>query len=451
MIGGKVEKSLIVICILLTASLSAQAPDTLWTKTYGGANNDYAYSVQQTLDGGYIIVGETWSYGAGESDVWLIKTNSLGDTLWSKTFGGTSRDEGLSVDLTIDGGYIIVGSTFSYGAGNGDVYLIKTDSLGNVSWTRTYGDSGWNSGYSVLQTIDDGYIITGLTESVNMEVLLIRTDANGDTLWTKTYGDSAYARGHSVQQTSDSGYIITGLKDSFSGSLWDVYLIKTDANGDTLWTKAYGGPYPEIGYSVQEIRDGGYIIAGGIDLYMMYGPVYLIRTDASGDTLWTKTPGGFSIWYSVQETADSDYIIAGAEGDMIETDVWLLKIDSSGNIMWAQTYGDILIDQGYSIQVTTDSGYVIAGYTYSFGAGGADVWLLKIAPDTFGVEEEKFIPIEETNFGATIISGPLLLPEGKKCRIFDIAGRVVTPEKIKLGIYFIEVDGEIIRKVIKIR
>lgn len=125
-----------------------------------------------------------------------------------------------------------------------------------------------------------------------MEVLLIKTDANGDTLWTKTYGDSAYARGHSVQQTSDSGYIITGLKDSFSGSLWDVYLIKTNANGDSLWTKTYGGLYPEIGYSVQEISGGGYIIAGGIDLYLMYGPVYLIKTDALGDTLWTKTPWG---------------------------------------------------------------------------------------------------------------------------------------------------------------
>jgi hypothetical protein len=439
------------ILLFLVSFAFAQAPDTLWTRTYGGSENDMGYSVQKTLDGGYIIVGETWSYGAGESDVWFIKTDSLGDTLWTKTFGGASRDGGLSVDLTIDGGYIIVGSTFSYGTGNGDVYLIKTDSIGNVLWTRTYGDSTWDVGYSVLQTTDDGYIITGLTERVNVNVWLIKTDVNGDTLWTKTYGDSAYARGHSIEQTSDGGYIITGLKDSFSGSSWDVYLIKTDANGDTLWTKTYGGIYPEIGYSVQGTGDGGYIITGGIDLYMMYGPVYLIKTDASGDTLWTKTPGGFSVWYSVQETADSNYIIVGAEGDMIETDIWLLKIDSSGNIIWTQTYGDILIDQGYSIQVTTDGGYIITGYTYSFGAGSADVWLLKIAPDTCVVEEEKFIPIKETNFGATIISGLLLLPEGKNCKVFDITGRIVVPNQIKPGIYFIQIDGKIKRKVVKVR
>ncbi len=438
------------VSVLLITLCFAQPPDTLWTRTYGGADNDYAYSVQQTLDRGYIIVGETWSYGAGESDVWLIKTNSLGDILWAKTFGGTSRDGGLSVDLTIDGGYIIVGATFSYGAGNGDVYLIKTDSLGNVLWTRTYGDSGWNVGYSVLQTTDDGYIITGLTERVNMEVLLIKTDANGDTLWTKTYGDSAYARGHSVQQTLDSGYIVTGLKDSFSGSSWDVYLIKTDANGDTLWTKTYGGLYPEIGYSVQEISDGGYIIAGGIDLYLMYGPVYLIKTDASGDTLWTKTPGGFSVWYSVQETADSNYIIVGAEGNIIETDIWLLKVNSFGDVIWTQRYGDILIDQGYSIQPTTDGGYIITGYTYSFGAGGADVWLLKMAREP-GIEEEKVDSVKGSNLGATIFTGPLLLPENKKCRVFDITGGVVTPDNVRPGIYFIEMDNRIVKKVIKVK
>lgn len=141
----------------------------------------------------------------------------------------------------------------------------------------------------------------------------------------------------------------------------------------------------------------------------------------------------------------------GAEGDIIETDIWLLKIDSFGNIIWTQTYGDILIDQGYSIQVTTDNGYVIAGYTYSFGAGGADVWLLKIAPDTCGVEEEKIIPIKKSNFGTTIISGPLPLPEGTKCRVFDITGKVVAPDKIRPGIYFIQIDEQITNKVVKVR
>jgi len=204
--------------------------DTLWTKTYGGIEADCGLSVQQTSDDGYIIAGWTRSFGEGEGDVYLIKTNTSGDTLWMKTYGGIEADCGLSVQQTSDGGYIVAGYTRSFGEEGTDVYLIKLGANGDTIWTKTYGGTNWDYGYSVQHTSDGGYIITGQTESFGAgwcDVYLIRLGANGDTLWTRTYGGIHYDAGSSVQQTSDGGYIVAGWTYSFGVGLGDVYLIKT--------------------------------------------------------------------------------------------------------------------------------------------------------------------------------------------------------------------------------
>jgi hypothetical protein len=157
--------------------------DTLWTKTYGLLLNDIGYSVQQTTDGGYIIAGETFSFGTGSSDVYLVKTDTLGNTLWTRTYGGTDWDGQPSVQQTTDGGYIIAGETFSFGSGSGDVYLVKTDTLGDTLWTRTYGGTDDDDGYSVQQTSDSGYIIAGHTKSFGAgsnDVYLIKTSVEGE-------------------------------------------------------------------------------------------------------------------------------------------------------------------------------------------------------------------------------------------------------------------------------
>jgi hypothetical protein len=194
--------------------------------------DDEGHSVQQTSDGGYIVAGYTGSFGAGYYDVYLIKTNASGDTLWTRTYGGMSYDYSYSVQQTSDGGYIVAGRTESFGNGLSDVYLIKTNVSGDTLWTRTYGGASWDYGYSVQQASDGGYIVAGWTLSFGntRQVYLIKTNASGDTLWTRTYGGASYDYGYSVQQSSDEGYIVAGWTESF-GNGWQVYLIKTDSLG----------------------------------------------------------------------------------------------------------------------------------------------------------------------------------------------------------------------------
>ncbi len=378
---------LVTASILLPANnLKADGPPVQWQKTFGGSNSDWGYSVQQASDGGYIIAGSTTSFGAGDFEVYLIKTDSSGNSQWQKTFGGSSDDYGYSVQQTSDGGYIIAGETYSFGY---DVYLIKTDSNGNSQWQKTFGSSDYDWGNSVQQTSDGGYIITGGTYSFGAgysDVYLIKTDSNGNSQWQKTFGGSNSDWGYSVQQTSDGGYIIAGATSSFGAGDFEVYLIKTDSSGISQWQRTFGGSDWDSGNSVQQTSDGGYIIAGGTYSFGAgNGDVYLIKTDSGGNSQWQKTFGGsYYEWdNSVQQVSDGGYIIAGSTESFGagNDDVYLIKTDSGGNSRWQKTFGGSSDDWGYSVQQASDGGYIIAGDTYSFGAGFSDVYLIKLAPE----------------------------------------------------------------------
>jgi uncharacterized delta-60 repeat protein len=240
--------------------------DTLWTRTFGGSGADYARSVQQTDDGGYIMAGYSESFGEGERDFYLVKTNNDGDTLWTRTYGGDYDDWANSVQQANDGGYIVAGLSRSFGAGFSDIYLVKTNSQGDTVWTRTFGSTGDEDAQFVQQTTDGGYIVAGASDSLgtdNPDFYLVKTDSQGVTLWTRTYGGIYGDYAHSVQQTADGGYIVAGSTEPFGACLGtDFYLVKTDSQGDTLWTRTYGGNNEDVAYSGQQTTDGSYILAG---------------------------------------------------------------------------------------------------------------------------------------------------------------------------------------------
>jgi len=319
----------LILGIFTFLLVSLSNGDTLWTRNYGEASYDLGYSVQQTQDTGYIVAGYTGSFGNGYQ-VYLVKTDASGDTLWTRNYGGSSGDRGYSVRQTQDGGYIVAGYGDSF-----QVYLIKTNASGDTLWTRTYGGSSGEMGFSVQQTSDGGYIVAGVTASFGNsdQVYLIKTNAFGDTLWTRTFGGTGDDVGWSVQQTSDTGYIVAGWTNSF-GNGYQIYLIKTNASGDTLWTRTYGGTSSDYGYSVQQTSEGGYIVAGYTGSFGYGTQVYLIKTNATGDTLWTRTYGGTGNdeGWSVQQTLDGGYIVAGQTTSFGNGyQVYLIKTDANGS------------------------------------------------------------------------------------------------------------------------
>ena len=263
-------------------SMDDEKSFTVFTNLFGGGGNDGGSSVQQTTDGGYIITGYLSNNESG-FDVWLIKTDDQGNEEWNQTFGGNSNDFSYSVQQTMDGGYIITGGTQSFGSGESDLWLIKTDSQGNEEWNQTFGGSGYDRGSSVEQTMDGGYVITGGTQSFgsggsDSDVWLIKTDSQGNEEWNQTFGGGG---GNSVKQTNDGGYVVIGGTDSEE----NVWLIKTDSQGNEEWNKTYGGSEDDHGISGEQTSDGGYIITGSTRSYNRGRyDVYLIKTDPNGNT-----------------------------------------------------------------------------------------------------------------------------------------------------------------------
>ena len=378
------KKSVLQYLLILSTSLSMA--QTTFQKAYGGFAFEQGNFIQQTADSGFIVAGTTSSFGEGGSDIYLIKTTASGDSVWTKTYGGIDNEYGFCVQQTADGGYIVSGVTPSFADVAGDFYLIKTNALGDTLWSRTYGGSGLEWGLYVQQTFDGGYILTGQTPAFGAgawDLYLIKTDTTGNISWTKTYGGSSSEFGYAVQQTADSGYIISGEMSSYGAGSGDVYLIKTDVSGNTIWTKTYGGTDEEIGLSVKQTTDGGYIVAGYTYSFGLGNKeAYLIKTNASGTLVWSKTYGGVE-WddcNAVVQSSDGGYALVGtsrsfsAGGDY---DMYLIKTDTLGNILWTKTYGGTDNEYGFSIANTFDGGYILSGSTTSFSAGFDDVYLVK--------------------------------------------------------------------------
>jgi len=456
-------------------------PDTLWTRTYGDVGQDRFRGFIINSDGEYVLCGYTDSFGKGGIDVYLVKTDTNGNKIWENYYGGTNHDWGNRVQQTPEGGYIIVGMTESYGAGKKDVYLIKTDPQGDTTWTKTYGGPDDDVGTTILQSYEGGYIILAATKSFGSgkyDLWIIKTDTNGDTIKTKTYGGAGNEGFLTMQsglycsmgaiQTTDGNYMFSTFTNSFCGPDLidlDVWLLKTDTNLDTIWTKTYGGSEEETSSycTVQQVADGGYVFTGSRKTEYWGWPyqpdVYLQKVDAKGDSIWYCQYGGplAEIGFWVEQTNDLGYIIAGdtrSEGAG-GWDFYLVKTDSSGRKLWTKTVGGKDREFGYVVHQTWDGKYVVAGATESYGAGYFDGYLVKVDSDLItAVEKEhendlpKHFSLDQNYPNPfnpnTIISYQLSKAAEVKLDIFNILGqKVVTlvSEPQQAGNYKYEWDG----------
>jgi len=370
-------------------TIPAIRPSSHFCKAIGGKNDDGGHSLIQTSDGGYAIAGHTKSFGAGDWDVYVVKLDATGNLQWTRTIGGPENEEGCSLIQTSDGGYAIAGETYSFVAGDWDVYLVKLDAHGNLQWTKTIGGKEEDVGFSLIQTSDGGYAIAGSTQSFGagqLDVYAVKLDANGNLQWTKTIGGPGIEEGYSLIQTADGGYAIAGETYSFGAGEKDVYVVKLDANGNLQWTKTIGGPESEEGNSLIQTSDGGYAIAGTYGLVDYEGihpvDVYVFKLDANGNLQWTKTIGGpdSEEGNSLIQTSDGGYAIAGKTNSFGAGgyDVYVVKLDAHGNLQWTKTIGGPSYEIGYSLIQTSDGGYAIAGYTESFSAGETDICIVKL-------------------------------------------------------------------------
>jgi predicted secreted protein len=369
------------------ATYLSDGPQEKWNLTFGGKDIDWGWSIQQTTDGGYILTGETDSYGAGGFDAWLVKIDANGTEQWNRTFGGPAKDGGRSIRQTSDGGYIIGGYADSYGSPVHDAWLVKTDSNGDEEWNNTYGGQASDGATSVWQTNDSGYLATGYSDSFGPgghDVWLIKTDKFGDEQWNRTFGTAAWDIGYSVKQVNDGGYVIIGTTNSFGAGGQEAWLIKTDSKGYEQWNRTYGGVDNDWGSSVYQTNDRGYILTGDTRSYGNGGyDFWLIKTDKYGVEQWNKTYGESSsddTAYCVQQTTDGGYIVTGTTTGIQSglTDIWLIKTDSSGSMEWNMTIGGKYDDVSYSVEQIKDGAYILTGYTTSYGSGDKDVWVIQV-------------------------------------------------------------------------
>jgi hypothetical protein len=399
-----------------------------WQKCLGGTGDDYATSIQQTNDNGFIVAGYTESNNGdvsgnhGGYDCWVVKLDSYGDTLWTKCLGGTEWDYATSIQQTNDSGFIVAGYTKSNDGdvsgnhGDYDYWVVKLGSLGDIQWQKCLGGTNTDFAYSIQQTSDEGFIVAGETYSNNGDVSVnhgytdfwvVKLNSLGTIQWQKCLGGSNIDGASSIQQTSDEGFIVAGTTHSNDGDVsgnhggYDYWIVKLDSYGYIQWQKCLGGTNPDLAYSIQQTSDEGFIVAGYTQSYDCnvfgnhgYYDYWVVKLDSSGDIQWQKCLGGSNIdcASSIQQTSDEGFIVAGTthsnDGDVSGNhggyDYWIVKLDSYGYIQWQKCLGGTNPDLAYSIQQTSDEGFIVAGYTQSYDCnvfgnhGYYDYWVVKL-------------------------------------------------------------------------
>lgn len=468
-----------IVVLAVVGNLYAQGPDSLWHRAHGDTLSDWGFSVVETHDGYYVTAGQIQVYNPDSGqiflDVYVLKLDAAGDTIWARTYGGDRVDGSRSLIEASDGNYVVTGYTDSWSPGDYDIYVIKIDPDGNLIWEHTIGGSrGDQVSYCVREAPDSSYRIVGTTDAFgDDDVLLAGIAADGSGIWEYPYDIPGHQAARELAFTPDGYLIIVG---SNFGPTVDVYLMKTESGGDTLWTRTYDFGPLDYGTSVKPVSYHSYIVAGYSQAVLApFYNAFLLHLQTDGDVNWNRFYGGpnHDNGSSVQVLSDGGFVFTGntqsygAGSD----DVWLVRTDANGDTLWTKTYGGANSDIGREVQVTSDGGFIIGGNTSSFGNGFIDLYLVKTEGDPAGLipgEREVGAPrlsaMPNPARGGVRIS--FELPQASRVRlsVHDVRGRRVAEladggfaggvhtmaldigdvgrQTLSPGIYFLRMEGE---------
>ena len=427
-----------IIVIQFTAS-SAEPLDTLWSKSYGGAMEDFGFCGIQTDDLGYLITGNTQSFGNG-SDLYLLKTDSEGDSTWMSTFGMETWNWGNDIIQTYDGGYVMTGVTHTPLAGP-NLFLGKADIYGSWRWTRDYGANDIDVGNSIFELEDYSLLVTGISyisATGGSKVYLMKTDDLGIDIWQRIIGENYQNGASSIIESGVGNYLLAGWTSDTS-YVYDAYILKVNADGDTIWTKTYGGEESDDVYNIEATPDGGYVAVGKTRSYGAgEDDIWILKLDSEGDTLWTQTYGTPDIEVSedVCVAEDGGLLILGNRTFVFTgfNEVFILKTDMNGNFEWEQVYSDHPLDFANSLRPTDDGGYILTGSCIPEGQDYHDIWLLRLDAELSVIEEivfnqpDDFVlhPAYPNPFNpSTMLRYDLKSAGEVKLSIYDVTGREV--------------------------
>jgi len=449
------RKLILIMVISLIAISDVTAQEIIWSRTYGGSGNEFARSICSDNAGGLIMVGSTESYGDGISDIYILSIAENGDTVWTHYFGGGLIDQAFGVIQGPGESFIVAGSSFNHTSPYSKIYLIRINITGDPVWARLYGPQGydWRAGVSSMSIIDSpggNYLVTGnkyRTGPVYAEPFIVEIDAAGDTLWNRTYSGSMFGASFYNSIKADG---INTVHVGFNGRT-AAYIIKTRANGDSIWANEFQFGDRSMASSVKLTSDNSYIVAGTTRLLDSDDTdAFLAKFDDQGELIWTNYYGGDEAdsGFCVIQIPDQGYLMVGSTCSYGAggSDLYLLKVDSQGESVWSMTYGDINDDGGYVIIPAEDNYYMIAGYTGYSDSTSSDCWLLKIAiePTSVPSNREDIMPAEfslVSNYpnpfnSSTEIQYDLFEPSRIRLEIYDILGK-----RIKTLTYSYQLSG----------
>jgi hypothetical protein len=370
--------------------------DPLWTKTFGGSIRDDNGLVIEVSGGGYAILGVTDTGPITARDFWLIRTDANGNHLWNQTYGGTGWEQCRDIIEVSAGGFALLGTTESYGAGGIDIWLVRVDAAGNHLWNTTFGGPGDDDlVYGFVEVSTGGFAIgSGTTRFTPpyFDAWLIRTDAAGNELWNQTYGGGQDDWADDIVEASGGGFTLLCTTESFGAGGRDSWLVHTDTAGNHLWNQTYGYSGPETSGFITEVSGGGYAFTAISRSFDSYGDSWFVRTDALGNHQWNQTYGGSyrDFAFYPYELSNGEFVLTGLTHSFgaIGQDLWVVRTDASGNMYWHRTYGGSGAEVAFKIQEVTGGGFIASGETDSFGAGLDDIWLLRLPdPDIWWVSD----------------------------------------------------------------